>query len=107
MNTNAARFGKKALNGAVVGRVDPSALAIPKGMRLPRETTSEINIGIPGPSNSNSEGNESSSEGSSNPPSAGSQVSGDKNLLVIGVDFSNQQANYSASQVQPLFFFSC
>ncbi len=103
-DTKAAPFSKKALPRAVVGEVVPSTLGIPKGMRLPRKTTSEINVGLTGPYNSYSPENTTSSSSTSIPLSASSQVSGNKNLLVIGVDFSNQHANYSVSQVQPLFF---
>lgn len=95
---------KKAVSRAVVGAVDPSLLGIPKGMRLPRKITSEISVGFTGPSNLYSSGSQTGSTNTSSPPSASSQVSGNRNLLVIGVDFSNQPANYSASQVQPLFF---
>ncbi len=106
-DTKAAPFSKKALPRAVVGKVVPSALGIPKGMRKPRKTTSEINVGLTGPYNPySSAGSETGSNNTSSPPSASSQVSGNKNLLIIGVDFSDQAAVYPPNDIQPLFFGS-
>ncbi len=101
--TNASLSGKKALPEAVVGEVDPAILSIPKGLRPPRKIFTGANVEMVGPSNSNSKGTaRGSSRGS--PISSGPQVSGTRNLLVIGVDFSDQPASYSAAQVQSLIF---
>lgn len=103
-NTNGAPFSKKSIPGAVVGVVDPSTLGISKGIRPPRKKTSEISVGITGPNNSYSEESATGSNNTSIPLSSGSQVSGTKNLLVIGVEFSDQAANYPPNDIQPLFF---
>ena len=99
----AARTGKKPKTRAV-GKVKPSTLGIPKGLRPARRTTSENDVGMTGPYNSFSAVPAEGGGGSSALLESSSFVSGSKNLLVIGVDYSNQPANYTTTQIQPLFF---
>ncbi|MCF6157754.1 MAG: M6 family metalloprotease domain-containing protein [wastewater metagenome] len=90
--------GPSSLHGispAVVGETDPASLNIPKGLRPPRTSAN---------------GTEFSLEGLQQGPERGLKslqaVSGTMHLLVIGVDYANEPATYTANEIQPRFFGS-
>ncbi|MFQ5964387.1 MAG: M6 family metalloprotease domain-containing protein [Candidatus Scalinduaceae bacterium] len=89
-NSNASSLSLNIMTEIVVGEVYPSTLGIPKGLRPPKKTSPSM----------------LTSKITSEAMSLQAPVSGTKNLLVIGVDYSDQPANYSVTQIQPLFFGS-
>jgi hypothetical protein len=86
---------------AIVGEVNPSSLGIPKGLRPPKTSVIkrkpfDLNQHIP----SEKKSLQTEEKGGSK----STAVPGVMHLLVIGVDYADATATYTAGQVQPLLF---
>ncbi|MHC4268534.1 MAG: M6 family metalloprotease domain-containing protein [Planctomycetota bacterium] len=94
---NGSPISSNAFSGAVVGKVDPDVLGIPKGVRPPRRA-------FHGTHTSNTTLDSQNGTTSMTGDLSQSPISGTKYLLVIGVDYANQPSNYTVAQVQSQFF---
>src|SRR3990172_7825674 len=81
--------------GAIVKKVDPVMLGIPKGLRPPKKQLPDAEMG-------NSLKKALKNKLDKKVPSAA--VSGSKNLLVIAVDYATTTGTYTPSLIQPLIF---
>src|SRR3990172_3861778 len=81
--------------GAIVKKVDPVMLGIPKGLRPPKKQLPDAEMG-------NSLKKALKNKLDKKLPSA--TVSGSKKLLVIAVDYATTTATYAPSLIQPLIF---